>query len=219
MLRSTACRLYPRLVRDNLCGPHGELPSLKNQGTDLDNWLFTVPERLPQAPAELGFKRTRPVPPPMVSARLTLRVTKELRLRYCPFLIGGDQSMNGNVQSMIKYLNTEDFRRSNNKALVTIEAVSEYMPPEYVVVYNTDRTFRLQEWSGAEWQEIIAALQRRELQEVADCLARDEEVDTFHWHESVDQGLQRWPYVAEYHLARPIQRNFKKRLRAWKIIK
>ena len=186
MLRRTAI-LGPRIVIDKNMGPHGEKPVLKNMGTDLDNWLFSVPELQPQAPPELGFKRTRPLPPPIITDRMTLRVTKELHLRYCPFLVGGDEAVNGNVERIIKYLNTEELRRSNNKTLITIETVQAYQPPEYIVHYNSGKTYRLEEWSGAKWQEIIQALQRAEYQEVADCLARDEEVDTFHWHSSVDQ--------------------------------
>eukprot|EP01061_Rhynchopus_euleeides_P039075 TRINITY_DN67023_c0_g1_i1.p1 TRINITY_DN67023_c0_g1~~TRINITY_DN67023_c0_g1_i1.p1 ORF type:complete len:219 (+),score=64.72 TRINITY_DN67023_c0_g1_i1:82-738(+) len=218
MLRRTNF-LGPRIVIDRLAGPHGEKPVLKNQGTDLDNWLMTVPELLPKAPPEAGFVRARPLPPPIVTARMTLRVTKEVHVRYCPFLIGGDQAVNSNVEKVLKYLDTDDLRKSNTRAVITVETITAYQPPEYIVHYNSGTTFKLQEWSGARWEEVIQALQRAEYQEVADCLARDEDVDTFHWHQSLDQGLERWPYVAEYHLNRPIKTNFKQRLRAWKIIK
>eukprot|EP01059_Diplonema_ambulator_P028393 TRINITY_DN47178_c0_g1_i1.p1 TRINITY_DN47178_c0_g1~~TRINITY_DN47178_c0_g1_i1.p1 ORF type:complete len:219 (+),score=31.86 TRINITY_DN47178_c0_g1_i1:41-697(+) len=218
-MRQTWRLLYPKVVADKIRGPLGEITALKNQGTDLDAWLWRVPEIRPQAPPEKGFVRARPMVPPIITSRLTLRVIQEVHVRYCPFLIGGDESVNGNVQRIITYLNSNDCRKSNPKAVITIETVADYRPPEYILYFKSGTTFTLQEWSGAHWSEVIQALQRREYEEVADCLARDEEVDTFHWDESADQGLLNIPHALQYHMNRPIKTNLKARLKAWKLIK
>eukprot|EP00659_Diplonema_papillatum_P023015 gene23015-35266_t len=187
LVQRTAPLQYPKLVVDKTRGPHGELIPMKNQGTDLDAWVYKVPDIRPDHPPELGFMRKRPWVPPIITSRLTLRVTKELHVRYCPFLIGGDQSVNGNVQRVIGYLNSNDCRKTNPTCVITVETVAKYMPPEYIVVYQSGKSYRLQEWSGAHYSEVIQALQRREYEEVADCLARDEDVDTFHFDEAYDQ--------------------------------
>eukprot|EP00755_Sulcionema_specki_P013795 Sspe_Gene.54958::Locus_30278_Transcript_1_1_Confidence_1.000_Length_765::g.54958::m.54958 len=218
LLRATRV-LYPRVVIDKLQGPHGELPVLKNQGCELDAWLFKVPELRPQAPPEKGFQRTRPIAPGIITQRLTLRLIKELHVRYCPFLLGADESVNGNVQRVIAYLNTADCRNSNPNCNIFVETVNKYQPPEYILHFNSGVTWRMQEWSGAHWDEIIQALQRREYEEAADAVARDEELDSFHWDYFWDRGLMHLPHVATYHMMRPIKTNFKERLRAMRLIK
>eukprot|EP01064_Diplonema_japonicum_P024491 TRINITY_DN35065_c0_g1_i1.p1 TRINITY_DN35065_c0_g1~~TRINITY_DN35065_c0_g1_i1.p1 ORF type:complete len:238 (+),score=23.94 TRINITY_DN35065_c0_g1_i1:44-715(+) len=219
ILRRTGPLLYPKIVADKVRGPLGEQAPLRNQGTDLDWWLWLCPDIRPEAPANRGFARTRPMVPPIITSRMTLRNISELHVRYCPFLIGGDESVNGSVQQVIHYLNSYDCRKTNPKAVITIETTTDYRPPEYILYFKSGISFTLQEWSGATASEIIQALQRREYEETADCIARDEEIDTFHWDESFDQGLLHIPYVLEYHKNRPILSNFKKRLKAWKLIK
>eukprot|EP01062_Namystynia_karyoxenos_P029025 TRINITY_DN21881_c0_g1_i1.p1 TRINITY_DN21881_c0_g1~~TRINITY_DN21881_c0_g1_i1.p1 ORF type:complete len:234 (+),score=52.58 TRINITY_DN21881_c0_g1_i1:116-817(+) len=220
LLRRNGPALYPRVVADKAArGPNGEWGVLRNQGSDFDAWLWAVPELRPDPPPGSNHVRKRPKPPEIQTQRLTLRVTNEVYVRYCPYLVGGDQSVNGNVNRVMKYLMSEDCRRTNPECKIFIETVMKHQPPEYVVHYKTGNTWRLQEWSGAHWDEVIQALQRREYEEVADLLAQDEDVDTWHWDAAMDQGYWAPPHIPEYQMARPIQTNFKKRLKAWRFMK
>eukprot|EP01063_Lacrimia_lanifica_P016093 TRINITY_DN22706_c0_g1_i1.p1 TRINITY_DN22706_c0_g1~~TRINITY_DN22706_c0_g1_i1.p1 ORF type:complete len:219 (+),score=66.74 TRINITY_DN22706_c0_g1_i1:65-721(+) len=218
-MRRTAAALYPRIVIDKVVGPHGELLPMKSQGTDFDSWVYHVPEIRKQAPPEKNFVRTRPSVPTIITSRMTLRQIKTVHVRYCPYLLGGDESVNGNLNKILKYFSSSDLRQTNPNATITVETVTKYQPPEYILEFNSGASFRMEEWEGAHWSEVIQALQRRELEEAADTLARDEDLDTFHWDKSLDQGIINFPHVAKYHMSRPIQKNFRKRLKAWKLIK
>ena len=221
MMRRTVRSLYPMIVFDKAQGPHGEAVPLRNQGTDIDWWLWLTPELRPTQPTDKGYVRTRPYVPRICTSRMTLRHVKELTVRYCPFLVGGDESINGNVQKILEYLMSPDCRESNPKTVITIETTNKYIPPEYVIHYNSGNTRLVQEWSGANYSEVIQAMQRLDYEETADAIARDENIDHFHFDKNFEVGIITPPHVFAYNIIRPMKTAviYKRRLKLWRMVK
>eukprot|EP01060_Flectonema_neradi_P023614 TRINITY_DN31897_c0_g1_i1.p1 TRINITY_DN31897_c0_g1~~TRINITY_DN31897_c0_g1_i1.p1 ORF type:complete len:234 (+),score=27.70 TRINITY_DN31897_c0_g1_i1:39-704(+) len=221
MIRRTGRFLYPMIVRDKTKGPHGEAVPLRNQGSDLDDWLWLTPELRPEQPTDKGYTRTRPYVPRLCTSRLSLRHVKELSVKFCPFLVGGDESVNGNVQSIMEYLVSEDCRMSNPKTIITIETTNTYMPPQYTLHFNSGVTRIVNEWSGAHQSEVIQAMARLEYEETAEAIARDENIDYFHFDKHFEQGLIAFPYVFDYNIVRPLRTDviYKRRMEKWRVKK